>query len=138
MTGQYVHNIDAKGRLFIPAKLREELGNRFFMTVGQDHCLTVYSEECWNGVMERMKELSYSKVKQLRFMFANATDCEPDGQGRILIPAKLRQYAGLEKEVVVAGSFDRVEIWNAQRWAAMEEESFASGSLEQAMEEMGL
>ncbi len=138
MTGQYVHNIDAKGRLFIPAKLREELGETFHVTIGQDHCLTVYSDESWDAFMAKLKELSYSKVKQLRPMFAYAADCEPDGQGRILIPAKLRQYAGLDKEVVVIGSFDRVEIWNAQRWAALEEEAFASGELEQAMEEMGL
>ena len=138
MNGQYVHNIDAKGRLFIPAKLREELGKKFYVTIGQDHCLSVYSEESWNEVMERMRALSYSKVKALRVMFANAADCECDGQGRILIPAKLRQYAGLEKEVVVNGSFGRVEIWNAQRWAEIEAEAFDSGSLEEAMEEMGL
>ena len=71
-------------------------------------------------------------------MFANAIDCEPDGQGRILIPAKLREYANLQKEVVVIGSFDRVEIWNAERWAREEAMAFESGSLEQAMEEMGL
>ena len=138
MTGQFVHNMDAKGRLFIPAKLREELGKKFYLTIGQDHCLTIYSEEKWSDVMERMRQMSYSKVKALRFMFANATDCEPDAQGRILIPAKLRQYAGLEKEVVVTASFERVEIWNSERWTAMEEEAFSSGSLEQAMEEMGL
>lgn len=138
MTGQYAHNIDAKGRLFIPAKLREELGEKFHVTIGQDHCLSVYSDESWNSFMDKLKELSYSKVKQLRPMFAYAADCEPDAQGRILVPAKLRQYASLDKEVVVIGSFDRVEIWNARRWAEMEEAAFASGELEQAMEEMGL
>lgn len=138
MTGQYAHNIDAKGRLFIPARLREELGERFHVTIGQDRCLSVYSDESWTAFMDKLKELSYSKVKQLRPMFAYAADCESDGQGRILIPAKLREYAGLDKEVVVIGSFDRVEIWNAQRWGQMEEDAFASGDLERAMEEMGL
>lgn len=138
MTGQYAHNIDAKGRLFIPAKLREELGNTFHVTVGQDRCLSVYSDESWNRFMDRLRELTYSEVKKLRPVFANAADCEPDGQGRILIPAGLRQYADLEKEVVVIGSFDRVEIWNAARWAEMESAAFDSGALEQAMEEMGL
>jgi MraZ protein len=71
-------------------------------------------------------------------MFANAADCEPDGQGRILIPTLLRKYASLEKEVVVVGSFDRVEIWNAQRWAELETAAFDSGALEKAMEELGL
>lgn len=138
MTGQYAHNIDAKGRLFIPAKLREELGATFHVTVGQDHCLSVFTDERWNELLEQLKTMSYSQVKALRPMFANAADCEPDGQGRILIPTRLRQYADLEKEVVVIGSFDRVEIWNAGRWAAMEEEAFSSGELEAAMESMGL
>lgn len=138
VTGQYSHNIDAKGRLFIPAKLREELGETFHVTIGQDHCLSVFSDESWNTFMERLKDLSYSQIKKLRPMFANAANCEPDGQGRILIPAKLRQYAGLTKEVVVIGSFDRVEIWDAARWAEEESDALTSGALEQAMEELGM
>lgn len=138
MTGQYAHNVDAKGRLFIPAKLREELGATFHVTIGQDHCLSVYSEDSWKAFEERLKTMSYSQVKALRTVFANAADCEPDAQGRILIPVKLREYADLKKEVIVIGSFDRVEIWNAERWAQMESEAFSSGALEQAMEEMGL
>lgn len=138
MTGQYAHNIDAKGRLFIPARLREELGQTFHVTVGMDHCLSVYSDESWAAFTDKVRSLPYSKAKALRPLFANAVDCEPDGQGRILIPAKLREYAGLQKEVVVIGSFDRAEIWNAERWAREEAMAFDSGSLEQAMEEMGL
>ena len=138
MTGQYAHNIDAKGRLFIPAKLREELGQTFHVTIGLDHCLSIYSNESWDAFMDKLRDLPYSKTKALRVLSANAVDCEPDGQGRILIPAKLRKYADLEKEVVVIGSFDRAEIWNAERWAREEAMAFESGSLEQAMEEMGL
>ena len=138
MTGQFSHNIDDKGRLFIPASLRKELGQTFHVTVGQDHCLSVYSDESWAAFMAKLKELSYNEVKKLRALFAYAADCEPDSQGRILIPAKLREYAGLTKEVVVVGSFDRVEIWSAERWAAIENEAFSTGALEQAMAEMGL
>ena len=138
MTGQYAHNIDAKGRLFIPAKLREELGQTFHVTIGLDHCLSIYSDESWDAFMDKLRDLPYSKAKALRVLSANAVDCEPDAQGRILIPAKLRQYADLQKEVVVIGSFDRAEIWNAERWAREEAMAFDSGSLEQAMEEMGL
>ena len=138
MTGQYAHTIDAKGRLFIPAALRKELGQTFHITVGQDHCLSVYSDESWAAFMAKLKELSYNEVKKLRALFAYAADCEPDSQGRILIPAKLREYAGLTKEVVVVGSFDRAEIWSAERWAAIENEAFSTGALEQAMAEMGL
>lgn len=138
MTGQYPHNIDSKGRLFIPAALRKELGNTFHVTVGQDHCLSVFSDESWAAFMDKLKALSYNEVKKLRALFAYAADCEPDAQGRILLPAKLREYAGLEKEVMVVGSYDRVEIWNAERWAALEQEAFSSGALEDAMAEMGL
>ena len=138
MTGQYAHNIDAKGRLFIPARLREELGQTFHVTVGMDHCLSIYSDESWAAFTDKVRSLPYSKAKALRPLFANAVDCEPDGQGRILIPAKLREYADLQKEVVVIGSFDRAEIWNAERWAREEAMAFDSGSLEQAMEDMGL
>ncbi len=138
MTGQYAHNIDPKGRLFIPARLREELGQTFHVTVGLDHCLSIYSDESWAAFTDKVRALPYSKAKALRPLFANAVDCEPDAQGRILIPTKLREYAGLQKEVVVIGSFDRAEIWNAERWAREEAMAFDSGSLEQAMEEMGL
>ena len=138
MTGQYAHNIDAKGRLFIPAKLREELGETFHVTIGPDHCLTIYPNDTWDDFRAKVHDMPYSKGKALRALSANAVDCEPDGQGRILIPAKLRKYADLEKEVVVIGSFDRAEIWNAERWAREEAMAFESGSLEQAMEEMGL
>lgn len=138
MTGQYAHSIDAKGRLFIPAALRRELGQTFHVTVGQDHCLSVYSDESWASFMDKLKALSYNEVKKLRALFAYAADCEPDAQGRILLPAKLREYAGLTRDVVVIGSFDRAEIWDAGRWAALESEAFDSGELESAMAEMGL
>lgn len=138
MTGQYSHNIDAKGRLFIPAKLREELGDTFHVTIGQDHCLSVYSNAVWDKKMEKLKDLPYSEVKQMRAFFAYASDCEPDAQGRILLPAVLRKYAGLTKEVVVIGSLDRAEIWDAQRWNALETDAFDSGLLEAAMEKLGM
>ena len=117
MTGQYAHSIDAKGRLFIPAALRRELGQTFHVTMGQDHCLSVYSDESWAAFMDKLKALSYNEVKKLRALFAYAADCEPDAQGRILLPAKL---------------------WDAGRWAALESEAFDSGELESAMAEMGL
>ena len=138
MFGKYKHSVDEKGRLFVPSKLRDELGSTFYVTLGLDHCLSVYSDESWAAFMARLKELSYNEVKKLRALFAYAADCEPDGQGRILIPAKLREYAGLTREVVVIGSFDRAEIWDAERWAAVENDAFASGELESAMAEMGL
>ena len=138
MTGLYPHNIDAKGRLFIPAKLREELGAKFHVTIGDDGCLWVFSDEGWAKLMEKIGALPYSKAKQLRKLFAYASDCEPDAQGRILLGAPLRNEVGLEKEVIITGSFDRVEIWPAQRWAELESEVLDKKSIGDVMEELGL
>ena len=137
MTGQYAHTIDAKGRLFIPAALRKELGQTFHITVGQDRCLSVYSDESWAAFMDKLKALSYNEVKKLRALFAYAADCEPDGQGRILIPAKLREYAALDKEVVINGASKCLELWNPERWAPIEEAGLDPDQLAAAMEELG-
>ena len=94
MTGQYAHNIDAKGRLFIPAALRRELGQTFHVTVGQDHCLSVFSDESWDAFMGKLKELSYNEVKKLRALFAYAADCGLDPPGAH--PAA-RQAAGVRR-----------------------------------------
>lgn len=138
MNGQYAHNIDAKGRLFIPTKLRDELGGTLHVTVGQDHCLSVFSDQGWADFNASLKGTSFTRIKGLRMMYAYMTDCVPDAQGRILLPAKLRRYANLEKEVVIIGVFDRAEIWNAQLWQKMEDEALQSGQLEKAMQEMGM
>ena len=136
VTGQYQHSIDAKGRLFIPAKLREELGETFYVTMGMDGCLSVYSDVSWAKFTEKFESLPYTKTKSMRALFANAAKCEPDSQGRILIPAKLRAYAALEKDVVVIGVSNRAEIWNAQRWQAVEDEELDPAKLFAAMEEL--
>ena len=136
MTGQYAHTIDAKGRLFIPAKLREELGATFHVTAGQDHCLSVYSDDSWNAVMDKLKTMNYSEVKRLRPMFALAADCEPDAQGRILLPQKLREYAHLKKDVSVIGVSSRAEIWDTATWQELERQELESGNMLAAMEEL--
>ena len=110
VTGQYQHTIDAKGRLFIPAKLREELGDTFYVTMGMDSCLSIYSDASWARFTEKFESLPYTKTKAMRPLFANAAKCEPDSQGRIVVPAKLRKYAGLEKDAVIIGVNDRAEI----------------------------
>ena len=140
MTGQYQHSIDAKGRLFIPAKLREELGDTFYVTISAtDRCLTVYSEAGWDKLTEQFESLPYSKARKvIRLIFANAAKCEPDAQGRILLPQKLRDYADLKKEVVVAGLATRAEIWNAEKWTAQESEELASGDLRSIAEQLGM
>ena len=125
VTGQYQHTIDAKGRLFIPAALRKELGQTFHITVGQDR------------FTEKFESLPYTKTKAMRPLFANAAKCEPDAQGRIVLPQKLRAYAHLEKDVVVIGVSNRAEIWNAEKWAEIEAEELNPENLAAVMEELG-
>ena len=137
MTGQYQHTIDAKGRLFIPSKLREELGETFYVTMGMDSCLSVYSDASWARFTEKFESLPYTRTKAMRPLFANAAKCEPDAQGRILLPQKLRAYAGLEKDVVVIGVPNRAEIRHAERWAALEEAELNPENLAAVMEELG-
>ena len=137
LIGQYQHSIDAKGRLFIPAKFREELGETFYVTIGLDGCLSVYSDTKWEALIEKVEALPISKARSMRTLFANAAKCEPDAQGRILIPAKLREYAKLEKEVVITGASSCVELWNPERWAPIESDGLDPENLAAAMEELG-
>ena len=117
--GEYNHSVDAKGRLIIPAKFREALGEEFVVTKGLDGCLFIYSQEEWKNIEETFRNTPLTTKdarKFTRFFFAGAADCELDKQGRILIPANLREYAGLEKDVVLAGVFNKIEIWSKERW----------------------
>lgn len=122
MTGTYEHSIDAKGRLFIPAKLREELGSAFYLTMGIDACLAVYPAESWKVFTEKFASLPMTQSRVMRPLFANAVKCEPDSQGRIVLPQRLRGYAGLEKDAVIIGVHNRAEIWSAEKWREEEEE----------------
>lgn len=122
VTGTYEHNMDAKGRLFIPAKLREDLGSICYLTMGIDNCLAIYPLESWEVFTEKFASLPMSKSRQMRPLFANAVKCEPDSQGRIVIPQALRQYAGLTKEIVIIGVHNRAEIWDAGAWKETQEE----------------
>lgn len=117
--GEYSHNVDAKGRLIVPAKFREQLGDQFVVTKGVDGCLYVYSQEEWKRIEEKFREVNLTTKdarKFMRFFFAGAAMCEVDKQGRILIPSVLREFAGLEKDVLLAGMLDHIEIWNEERW----------------------
>ena len=116
--GEYKHSIDAKGRLAMPARLREELGERFTVTKGLDGCLAVYPEKEWEALEDRIRGLGNGeKARRVkRYYFANAFDAQLDAQGRILIPAGLREFADLQKDVVVIGQLDHAEIWNSEKW----------------------
>lgn len=117
LIGQYEHSLNDKGRMNFPAKFREDLGERFIITKGTDACAAVYSYEEWQRLAEKVKRLPESKAALLkRFFFAGAVEVEPDSQGRIVLPSHLREYAFLDKDVVVAGVLDKVEIWDKTRW----------------------
>ncbi len=117
--GEYNHTLDAKGRLIVPSKFRESLGERFYVTKGLDGCLSVYPAEEWGVFTEKLRMLPMTNKdarKFSRFFLAGACECEVDRQGRILIPANLREFASLEKEAVLVGVSNRIEIWSRDKW----------------------
>lgn len=117
--GEYSHSVDAKGRIIMPAKFREILGDMFVVTKGLDGCLFVYPNEEWKNIENKFREIPLTTKdarKFSRFFFAGAADCEVDKQGRVLIPSVLREFAGLNKEVVLVGVLNRIEIWSKERW----------------------
>ncbi|MCD7981288.1 MAG: division/cell wall cluster transcriptional repressor MraZ [Clostridiales bacterium] len=137
--GQYRHSVDAKGRIIIPSKFRESLGDSFVVTRGLDHCLFVYSNEEWENIEDKFKEIPSGNKearKFMRFFFAGAEDCEMDRQGRVQIPAHLRDYADLEKEVFSVGVLNRIEIWSPERW--QENEFDDVDEIAERMADMGL
>lgn len=137
LIGEYQHSLDAKGRVNFPSRLREDLGTRFYITKGLDNCLFVYSAEEWKVLESKIRELPMSKARTLqRFLFAGAVEVEPDKQGRVLIPANLREHAGLSKDVMIIGVSNRAEIWDSERYFASCEELTAD-MVAEAMDELG-
>ena len=119
LIGEYEHSLDAKGRLIMPAKLREDIGEKFIVTKGLDGCLFAYSKEEWNNFEEKLKTLPLTNKNArdfVRFFLSGAVECEIDKQGRFLIPNNLRTYAILEKEIIIIGVGTRIEIWNRENW----------------------
>lgn len=121
--GQFANKIDAKGRVVIPSKLREKLGNAFMAAAVLDHCISLYTYEEWEKLMEGINAMPVAKVRDVqRALSANAMDVEVDAQGRILLPKHLIAYGYLEKDVVVIGAGNHAEIWNPERFAARQSE----------------
>ena len=120
LMGEFEHNIDTKGRLFMPAKLRESLGKHFVVTKGVDGCLDVYPLTEWEKLKNSFAQKMMPKQKERdvsRFIFGGAIEAEPDKQGRILLPANLRNYAKLEATALIVGVGAKAEIWDAKRYA---------------------
>ncbi|MDL2311066.1 division/cell wall cluster transcriptional repressor MraZ [Peptostreptococcaceae bacterium OttesenSCG-928-C18] len=119
--GEYQHNLDTKGRLTLPSKFRDELGEEFFITKGMDGCLFVYTQDEWIKMDEKINGLKLSRKESrgiARLFYAGAINVSLDKMGRVLLPQNLRDYAKLEKEAVVIGVSSRVEIWDKDAWEA--------------------
>ena len=125
LIGEYEHSLDAKGRLIMPAKLRQDMGDKFIVTKGLDGCLFAFSQEEWLNFETKLKALPLSDKNArnfVRFFLSGATECELDKQGRFLIPNNLRNAGNLEKEVIIIGVGTRLEIWNKDTWEKCDED----------------
>lgn len=142
LIGEYEHSIDTKGRLIMPSKLKEDIGEKFVVTKGLDGCLFVYSQTEWKTFEDKLRAfpLTNKDARALvRFFLAGAMECEIDKQGRFLIPGNLREFAGLEKEVVVIGVLDKIEIWSKDKWLKYsEEENSSVDEIAEKMSNLGI
>lgn len=140
--GEYQHTLDTKGRMFVPAKFRDDLGDTFIVTLGLDNCLFVFPQEEFDRLKAKLDAISITNKDArtfARFFFARASECEMDKQGRIMLPATLREYAGLTKDVTVVGVSNRVELWNTEAWESTHSfENFSPDELSEKMELLGL
>ena len=142
LIGEYEHSLDAKGRLIMPAKLRSDIGDRFIITKGLDGCLFGFSQSEWTNFEEKLKTLPLTNKNArdfVRFFLSGATECEIDKQGRFLIPNNLREYANMEKEVIIIGVGTRIEIWNREKWNKYNsDENISADSIAENMTMLGI
>ncbi len=138
MYGKYKHSLDAKGRLFVPSKLREELGDAFYIVMAENACLKLYPEAKWQKMLDKIDELPSSKAGVLRYIFANANRIEPDKQGRFVLSDSYRKYAHIEQEVYFLGQASLAEIWAADRYEAEEAKYMTPENIAAVMEALGL
>ncbi|NCB51593.1 MAG: division/cell wall cluster transcriptional repressor MraZ [Clostridia bacterium] len=136
MTGEYQHSLDAKGRLFIPSRLRDELGDVFYVTVSMDKCLSAYNAESWKSFSDKVNSMPYVKQRKMRPLFAYAAKCDMDSQGRILIPQNLREFAGLTKNVIVVGCNNHAEFWDSDSWSEVHDMETTPENIAAVMEEL--
>ena len=136
MTGEYEHSMDSKGRVFMPARLRDELGGVFFVTVSMERCLCVYSSESWAAFSEKCSAMPYVQQRKMRPLFAFAARCELDNQGRVLLPQNLREYAQLTKSVTIVGCNNHAELWDSERWAEIHACEMTPDNIAAVMEEL--
>lgn len=139
--GEYQHALDTKNRMIVPVKLRDGLGNKFVITKGLDGCLYAYPIEEWMILQEKLKTLPITNKDArsfVRFFFSGACEVETDKQGRGLIPQNLKEYAGIEKEIVSIGVLSRVEIWSKEKWLKYNDSDIDFDSIAEKMSNLGI
>lgn len=142
LLGEYKHSLDPKGRIAIPAKFREKLATGAIITRGLDNCLFVFGGKEWDALAQKLMLLPLAQANSrafVRLMLSGAADVEFDGQGRILVPDYLRTYAGLEKQAIITGLYNRVEIWNVERWTHYKQKTEnSSDEIAEKLGELGI
>lgn len=142
LIGEYEHSLDAKGRLIMPSKLREDIGEKFIITKGLDGCLFGFSKQEWTNFEEKLKTLPLTNKNArdfVRFFLSGATECEIDKQGRFLITSNLREYATLEKDAIIIGVGTRIEIWNREKWKSYNsDENISADEIAENMTMLGI
>ena len=142
LIGEYEHSLDVKGRLIMPAKLREDMGEKFIITKGLDGCLFGFSQNEWTNFEEKLKVLPLTNKNArdfVRFFLSGAIECELDKQGRFLIASNLREYANMEKDVAIIGVGTRLEIWDREKWKAYNsDENISADEIAENMTMLGI
>lgn len=142
LIGEYEHSLDAKGRVIMPAKLREDMGEKFILTKGLDGCLFGFSQAEWANFEEKLKTLPLTNKNArnfVRFFLSGATECEMDKQGRFLVVSNLREYAEMDKEIVVIGVGNRIEMWNKEKWSKHNsDENISADEIAEKMDFLGI
>ena len=142
LIGEYEHSLDVKGRLIMPSKLRQDIGEKFIITKGLDGCLFVFSQNEWLNFETKLKALPLSDKNArnfVRFFLSGAIECEIDKQGRFLITSNLREYAKLEKDTVIIGVGTRIEIWDKEKWKSYNsDENISADEIAENMTMLGI
>ncbi|HPF21376.1 MAG TPA: division/cell wall cluster transcriptional repressor MraZ [Syntrophomonas sp.] len=140
--GEYQHSLDIKARFIVPARFREELGTRFVATKGLDNCVFIYPLTEWKSIEEKIRSLPFTRADVrsfARFFFSGAAELEPDKQGRVVLPQNLREYAQIDKDLVIIGVGPRIEIWASPIWEAYNQTAASSyESYAESLVDLGL
>ncbi len=138
VTGTYEHSIDDKGRLIVPSRLREKLGTVFYLAPGVKNNLTLYPMEAWNVLRERAAALTTTQAAAMDVFFASSYKCEPDKQWRFQLPPDLREYAKIDRDIVITGNNDRAQIWSAHLWAEKTKSELTPANIANILDCLGI